>query len=364
MNMFATQAEYEAGIQAEDEVFQADALPDFAKSYILPRKMKQKSVDAKMKGGFTTKLVAGEPGGVEMDQNKLRDFKLSLLKTSLDHNDAPNAFHTKSRQTPLKLQSAMMSKRTSNVNIKTNETVIDPAQNEFGTLKTLTLVRAAVAKWKSKAEKLPQPLNDGSVLKSPSKSPTKSPIKTPRRKASSMAHSPDKSNDGSPIKGRSRLTSESSPRKGPSRPRTRMASESAANLKDKKKSDILLPKTTPGVEALAPRKKPSNKMLTCTGPGDMQDYISYVKSGKKIQGLVYLVTLANVDHRVPSKKMHIKLHSVLLNFRECGGHQSRRTGAIYDFGGHHALQILQRYQILEPLKKSKMFEFMNAEVLG
>ena len=48
---FERQCDYEATF-AQDDVFVADDLPDFAKSSILPRKMKKEAVEARMKEVF------------------------------------------------------------------------------------------------------------------------------------------------------------------------------------------------------------------------------------------------------------------------------------------------------------------------
>ena len=39
-------------MQEAEEIFEADALPTFARSYILPRKMKQESVNARLLKGL------------------------------------------------------------------------------------------------------------------------------------------------------------------------------------------------------------------------------------------------------------------------------------------------------------------------
>ena len=82
---FERQADYEAKF-AQDDVFVADSLPDFAKSWILPRKMKKEAVEARMKEQMNPE-VAPEEGGLSREKS-FDNFKINLLKTSLQHYDS------------------------------------------------------------------------------------------------------------------------------------------------------------------------------------------------------------------------------------------------------------------------------------
>jgi len=67
----------------DDEVFVSDQLPNFAKSYILPKVMKKDSVDARMKKNETSETPEGE--NVKEEDKSLEAFKFSMLKASLDY---------------------------------------------------------------------------------------------------------------------------------------------------------------------------------------------------------------------------------------------------------------------------------------
>merc|ERR1719495_2969593 len=129
--------------------------------------------------------VAPEEGGLSREKS-FDNFKINLLKTSLQHYDSlaqPPPQHEKD-----KYKGA-----------------------DQGTLKTLKMVRKAVSKWKKKTD-VQLPINP--AVMSPSKSPSKrsgfSPTKSPTRARSRLS-----SESYSPTKGsRSRLQSESnSPRR-------------------------------------------------------------------------------------------------------------------------------------------------------
>lgn len=211
--MYESQQQYEASFAngQADEVFEADHLPEFAKSHILPRKMDKNLVEARKKQAMEAH-EAGDKG----DDKKFSEYKLSLLKTSLEHYDSlskPNR----------------------------RESSSEYQGSDLGTLKTLKMVRKAVSKWKKKADSV-GPLNP--AVMSPRKSLNQSPI-------------------------RSRLSSESvSPKKS----RSRFNSESAESPK---KSKVTPPQFPSGRQSRS-MSKPS---FNCAGPGDLGDYISYVKSG-------------------------------------------------------------------------------------
>ena len=80
---FERQVDYEATF-AQDDVFVADDLPDFAKSSILPRKMKKEAVEARMKEVFNHEQ---DEDGEVIREKSFDNFKISLLKTSLEHYD-------------------------------------------------------------------------------------------------------------------------------------------------------------------------------------------------------------------------------------------------------------------------------------
>lgn len=65
-------------------MFVSDQLPNFAKSYILPKVMKKDSVDARMKKNETTEVQDGGENPKEEDKS-LEAFKFSMLKASLDY---------------------------------------------------------------------------------------------------------------------------------------------------------------------------------------------------------------------------------------------------------------------------------------
>jgi hypothetical protein len=67
----------------DDEVFVSDQLPNFAKSYILPKVMKKDSVDARMKKNETSEIQDNE--NVKEEDKSLEAFKFSMLKASLDY---------------------------------------------------------------------------------------------------------------------------------------------------------------------------------------------------------------------------------------------------------------------------------------
>lgn len=180
-------------------------------------------------------VIAGETGD-KVDEKKFSNFKLSLLKTSLEHYDSL----TKPKPPP------------------------EPSGvyqgSDLGTLKTLKLVRQAVSKWKKKADSNYAPLNP-SVM-SPRKSINQSPI-------------------------RSRLSSESgqSPIKEPRR--NRMMSD-AGLISSPKKSKGSPPNASGRQSRTMSRSK---SLVPCTGPGHLDDYISYVKSGTT--SLILGCTLVN-----------------------------------------------------------------------
>ena len=90
---FERQHDYEAKF-AQDDVFLADSLPDFAKSWILPRKMKQEAVNARIKEAHHQ--PDPEDGGISREKS-FDNFKVSLLKTSLQHYDSLAQPHEKTK---------------------------------------------------------------------------------------------------------------------------------------------------------------------------------------------------------------------------------------------------------------------------
>ena len=112
-------------------------------------------------------------------------------------------------------------------------------------------------KWKKKKSSNVNP----AVNKSPSKSPIKSPIKSPSKTKDSSGQ-------------RTRLASESDKRRG----RSRLTSESRSPTKSKSVINL-----SPGKQTSEMKKSRSSKSLgklrNDTGPGVLNDYASYVKSG-------------------------------------------------------------------------------------
>ena len=103
---------------SEDDVFEADALPSFAKSYILPRKLKKGAVEKQRQQLFSI----GPEEEQEEPSEDFKSYKLSMLKTTLQHYDSMG----KSNHSP---------EKAATVNASFHEQVED-----LGTLKTLKLV--------------------------------------------------------------------------------------------------------------------------------------------------------------------------------------------------------------------------------
>ena len=133
---FQRQTDYESTI-AQDDVFLADSLPDFASSTILPRKMKKAAVMARMEESRNP-----EEGDHEKSFDK---YKIALLKTSLQHYDD-------------------LGKE------KTDRFKSGDNSKDKGTLMTLEKVRKAVSKWKKKTD-VQLPINP--AVMSPAKSPSR-----------------------------------------------------------------------------------------------------------------------------------------------------------------------------------------------
>ena len=131
---FQRQTDYESTI-AQDDVFLADSLPDFASSTILPRKMKKAAVMARMEESRNP-----EEGDHEKSFDK---YKIALLKTSLQHYD--------------------------DLGKEKTERHGDNSKDK-GTLMTLQKVRKAVSKWKKKTD-VQLPINP--AVMSPAKSPSR-----------------------------------------------------------------------------------------------------------------------------------------------------------------------------------------------
>ena len=77
------------------EVFEAEHLPDFAKTYILPRKMERKSTykeeeDIYRKQGLATIVPSKKHSVADLESRKQSvanaDFQFSMLKASLDYD--------------------------------------------------------------------------------------------------------------------------------------------------------------------------------------------------------------------------------------------------------------------------------------
>ena len=150
---FQRQADYESTI-AQDDVFLADSLPDFASSTILPRKMKKAAVMARME----------ESRNPEEEKKESFDkYKIALLKTSLQHYDD---LATEKTERAEKFKSGDNSK-------------------EQGTLLTLQKVRKAVNKWKKKTD-VQLPINP--AVMSPAKSPSRRSGFSPTRVRSSISN--------------------------------------------------------------------------------------------------------------------------------------------------------------------------------
>ena len=149
---FQRQTDYESTI-AQDDVFLADSLPDFASSTILPRKMKKAAVMARMEESRNP-----EEGDHEKSFDK---YKIALLKTSLQHYDDMGKEKTERAE---KYKSGDNSK-------------------DKGTLMTLEKVRKAVSKWKKKTD-VQLPINP--AVMSPAKSPSRRSGFSPTRVRSSI----------------------------------------------------------------------------------------------------------------------------------------------------------------------------------
>ena len=149
---FQRQADYESTI-AQDDVFLADSLPDFASSTILPRKMKKAAVMARMEESRNPE--EGVEHGKSFDK-----YKISLLKSSLQHYD-----------------DLAMEKTEREEKYKSGDNSKDK-----GTLMTLEKVRKAVSKWKKKTD-VQLPINP--AVMSPAKSPSRRSGFSPTRVRSS-----------------------------------------------------------------------------------------------------------------------------------------------------------------------------------
>ena len=150
---FQRQADYESTI-AQDDVFLADSLPDFASSTILPRKMKKAAVMARME-------ESRNPEEGVNHEKSFDKYKIALLKTSLQHYDD---LATEKTERAEKFKSGDNSK-------------------EQGTLLTLQKVRKAVNKWKKKTD-VQLPINP--AVMSPAKSPSRRSGFSPTRARSSI----------------------------------------------------------------------------------------------------------------------------------------------------------------------------------
>jgi hypothetical protein len=152
----------------EADLFVADALPSFAKSYILPRKMRKDSVEArKKKFSAAGDLDDEESSAVEV---KTKAFKLSMLKTSLQ------------------IEAKKLASEADGVSSK-------------DTLKTLKMAKIAVSKWKKKVEARKE-VEENSVG---TINFLKRVVKT---KTNSVLTSPVKTRKTSRSRGRSKLPSE------------------------------------------------------------------------------------------------------------------------------------------------------------
>ena len=135
---FQRQTDYESTI-AQDDVFLADSLPDFASSTILPRKMKKAAVMARME-------ESRNPEEGVNHEKSFDKYKIALLKTSLQHYDDLANEKTERAE---KFKSG---------------------DKDKGTLMTLEKVRKAVSKWKKKTD-VQLPINP--AVMSPAKSPSR-----------------------------------------------------------------------------------------------------------------------------------------------------------------------------------------------
>lgn len=189
----------------DEEVFEADALPTFAKSYILPRVMSKSSVEArKSKVSAPNLMELDEVSNSKEEEAKQKAFKLSMLKTSIEHD-----------------------KKSGDPKI-------------LSTLKTLKLARVAVEKWKDKVETSKGDLFDEKFDPA---------VKSPMKKSPSKSRFLSKNSSPGP---RSRLTSESGEQKSGRSSRMMSRNTSHKSLKS---------------------------LVPCSGPGAIQDYANYVKSG-------------------------------------------------------------------------------------
>lgn len=69
-----------------DEAFVADDLPNFAKSYILPKVMRKDSVEARLKKNEKVAKSDDEVEKILIPEDKAFEaFKFSMLKASLDY---------------------------------------------------------------------------------------------------------------------------------------------------------------------------------------------------------------------------------------------------------------------------------------
>ena len=86
-----------------DNLWEADKLPEYARTHIVSRKMKKDSIEARKK----TTLAPLHEEGAQMSEKKLEAFKFSMLKTSLEHepsNIIGNVYHNVSTQQEWKIK--------------------------------------------------------------------------------------------------------------------------------------------------------------------------------------------------------------------------------------------------------------------
>lgn len=188
---------FDMDLPEDEEVFEADALPTFAKSYILPRKMQKSSVEARKSKTVPNLLELDDPNPEVKVEAKQKAFKLSMLKTSIEHDKNPRI---------------------------------------LSTLKTLKLARVAVERWKDKVE-----TSKGDLFDEKFHPAVKSPLKKspPRSKFMSKTATPG--------------------------PRSRVTSESGSGGRTSR--------------AMMTRNTSLKSLVPCSGPGSLQDYTAYVKTG-------------------------------------------------------------------------------------
>ena len=114
-----------------DNVWEADQLPEYARTHIVPRKLKKDSVEARKKKVLAPVGEDAPLGSDGIPDKKLEAFKFSMLKTSLEHE-------------PSNILARGWVSKKSDEDAEGVETA--------KTLKTLNYVRKAIEKWKEKVD--------------------------------------------------------------------------------------------------------------------------------------------------------------------------------------------------------------------